>query len=122
MIFSKLLLLLSLVPNVFAESVKTIKLCENSVANVLISPKGSVLDFPSEPEKVILGTKGAFSIEYIRNDLAVSPTNIASNSNLFVYLQGRRFSLSLSSNRSGSTVYYIKDCELNKRKDSIRGK
>ena len=108
------ILTLCLVPPVFAENVKTIKLCEKSVAPILISPKGTVLDFPAEPEKVILGTKNSFSIEYIRSDLAISPATMSSRSNLFVYLQGRRFVLDLSTSGSGVTLYYIKDCDADK--------
>ncbi len=84
------------------------------MASISISPKGTVLDFPSEPEKVILGTKGSFSIEYIRSDLAISPTTMNSKSNLFVYLQGRRFALDLSTTATGVTLYFIKDCDSDK--------
>lgn len=84
------------------------------MASISISPKGTVLDFPSEPEKVILGTKGSFSIEYIRSDLAISPTTMYSKSNLFVYLQGRRFALDLSTTATGVTLYFIKDCDNDK--------
>jgi hypothetical protein len=121
-ILSKLLLLLSLVPQVFADSVKTVRLCEKSVATLYISPKGTVLDFPSEPEKVVLGTKGSFSIEYIRNDLAISPATLGSKSNLFVYLQGRRFNLDLATSSSGTTLYFIKDCETERVKVKRNGK
>lgn len=110
----KALLTLCLSPQVFAENVKTIKLCEKSVAPIYISPKGTVLDFPAEPEKVVLGTKNSFSIEYIRNDLAISPTTLSSKSNLFVYLNGRRFTLDLATTPSGVTLYFIKDCDADK--------
>jgi hypothetical protein len=109
-----ILLALSLVPPLWAATghdVRTVKLCEKSVAQAFISPKGTVLDFPAEPEKVILGTKGSFFIEYIRNDLAISPATLGAKSNLFVYLQGRRFALDLSaSSTNGATLYFIKDC------------
>lgn len=108
------ILALCISPQIWAQSVKTIKLCEKSVASIAISPKGSVLDFPAEPEKVVLGTKGAFAIEYIRNDLAISPATMSSRSNLFTYLQGRRFSLDLSTSAHGSTLYIIKDCDADK--------
>ncbi len=111
-IFIKLFLYLS--AKALAENVKTIKLCEKSVASVLISQKGTVLDFPAEPEKVILGTKNSFSIEYIRSDLAISPLTVNSKSNLFVYLHGRRFALDLSTSSFGATLYFIKDCYADK--------
>ena len=98
-------------PKSYADGVKTIKLCEKNVAQIFVSSKGTVLDFPSEPEKVILGTKNSFSIEYIRHDLAISPMTLNSKSNLFVYLQGRRFVLDLSTAQTGVTLYFIKDCD-----------
>lgn len=116
MILTKIFLLLYLIPPVFAQSVKTIQLCEKSVASIRISPKGTVLDFPAEPEKVVLGTKASFSIEYIRNDLAVSPATLSSKSNLFVYLQGRRFALDLSTSPQAATLYFIKDCDSDRVK------
>lgn len=116
------ILSLCLSPPIFAQSVKTIKLCEKNVASISISTKGTVLDFPSEPEKVILGTKGSFSIEYIRTDLAISPMSISAKSNLFVYLQGRRFALDLSTSVAGTSLYYIKDCDEDKTRVQKNGK
>jgi len=117
-VITRLLLFLALClsPQVQAKSVKTIKLCEKNVAPISISTKGTVLDFPSEPEKVILGTKNSFSIEYIRSDLAISPNSSISKSHLFVYLQGRRFVLDLFTSTSGGTLYFIKDCDADRAK------
>lgn len=122
MITKIIFLSLSLIPPVMAKSVRTLKLCEKSVATVYISPKGTVLDFPAEPEKVVLGAKGTFFIEYIRNDLAVSPATLRSRSNLFVYLQGRRFTLNLATAASGTTLHFIKDCEADIVKVKKNGK
>ena len=105
-----------------ADNVKTVRLCENAVAVALISPKGTVLDFPADPEKVVLGTKGSFAIEYIRNDLVISPGTMSSRSNLFVYLQGRRFSLDLATSQAGSTLYFIKDCQEEKVLEKKHGR
>lgn len=120
--FIQVVLTLCLSPQVFAESVKTIKICEKSVALVYISPLGTVLDFPSEPEKVVLGSKNSFSIEYIRSDLAISPLSVKSKSNLFVYLQGRRFVLDLKTSQAGVTLYFIKDCDADKVSVKKNGK
>lgn len=99
-----------------AENVKTIHLCEQTVAQASISTRGTVLEFPAEPEKVIMGTKGAFSIEYVRRDLAISPLMSSARSNLFVYLAGRRFVLELNTSpMPGNTVYFIKDCLEDRR-------
>lgn len=118
----KVILALCLSPKIYAQNVKTVKLCEKNVAPISISPKGTVLDFPAEPEKVILGTKNSFSIEYIRSDLAISPATLSAKSNLFVYLQGRRFVLDLASSSSGVTLYFIKDCDADKVQVKKNGK
>ncbi|RYZ78462.1 MAG: hypothetical protein EOP06_29030 [Proteobacteria bacterium] len=112
MISSILLLFLSFAREVKAEEGRVLRVCEKSVAATFISPKGTVLEFPSEPEKVFLGTKSTFSIDYIRSDLVVSPLSVLARSNLFVYIHGRRFVFALSTSAtSGATFYFIKDCE-----------
>lgn len=121
MIQSILLLYLSLAPKVFAENVKTIKLCEKNVATAYVSPRGTVFEFPTEPEKVVLGTKSLFSIVYIKSDLAISPATLSSRSNLFVYLQGRRFVLDLvTSAGNGVSLYFIKDCDSDRTKPEAK--
>lgn len=94
-----------------ADQVKTVKLCDQTVATLAVSTSGTVLDFPIEPEKVILGTKGSFNVEFIKNDLVISPRIMGGKSNLFVYLFGRRFVFDLRSTGLGSTIVFIKDCE-----------
>lgn len=105
-----------------SESMKTIRLCDNGVASIYISTKGSVLDFPAYPEKVFLGTKNTFSIDYIRNDVAISPNTLNSRSNLFVYLQGRRFTLDLATAPGAPALYFIRDCHDDKISEKKRGK
>lgn len=116
MLLLKLTLLLSLVPPLFAANVKTIKLCESDVAQVYISTRGTALEFPVEPEKVLSGSRGSFSIEYVRNDLNISPLSVNARSNLFVYLQGRRFVLDLVASPSTNyALYFIKDCREDRK-------
>lgn len=105
-----LVLLLAFTLNAFAGEVKVIRLDEKSVGQVLISTRGTVLSFPIKPSKVILGRAGTFGIEYVENDLAISPLNTAARSNLFVYLFGRRFSFDLmTSTQGGSPVIRVLD-------------
>ena len=59
--------------NLFAKKVLTVKVKETSVVKVVISHRGAVLNFPSKPSKVIVGNSTHFSVEYINNDLVVSP-------------------------------------------------
>ena len=117
------ILLLSLISPLWADSVKNVRLCEKSVLTAYISSRGTVLDFPAEPEKVVLGTKNTFSIEYIRNDLTISPLSLHSRSNLFVYVQGRRFVLDLNTSQAGGTAtYFIRDCLEDRVKVKKNGK
>jgi hypothetical protein len=95
-----------------AEEVKIVRLNESSIAKILISARGTVLSFPAKPTKVILGRSGSFGIEYVENDLAISPLNLSSRSNLFVYLLGRRFAFDLVASQSaGSSVVQVRDAK-----------
>lgn len=96
--------------NAFADEVKVIRLDDKTIGKVLISTRGTVLSFPIKPSKVILGRSGTFGIEYVENDLAISPLNMQARSNLFVYLFGRRFSFDLvTSPQGGSPVIRVLD-------------
>lgn len=96
--------------NAFADEVKIVRLDEKSIGKVVISTRGTVLSFPIKPSKVILGRAGTFGIEYVENDLAISPLNLNARSNLFVYLFGRRFSFDLvTSPEGGSPVIRVLD-------------
>jgi len=96
--------------DVFAKEVCPIRLDDKTVARIPITTRGTVLSFPVKPAKVILGKSGAFGIEYVENDLAISPLGAASRSNLFVYLQGRRFTFDLFTELgAGCTVVSVRD-------------
>ena len=104
------LLLSAFTMNAFSEEVKIIRLDDKTIGKVLISTRGTVLSFPIKPSKVILGRSGTFGIEYVENDLAISPLNVSARSNLFVYLFGRRFSFDLvTSPQGGSPVIRVLD-------------
>ena len=93
-----------------AQTVKTINLNSESVAKVQISTEGTVLSFPVKPTDVVLGRKGAFGLTYIKNDISISPLGMGASSNLFVYLEGRRFSFHLTTAISGGySVILIRD-------------
>ena len=116
-----IMLFLSLIPKIYAEEGKTIKLCEKTIATARVLVRGTVLEFPMEPEKVFLGTKGTFSIDYMKSDLVISPLTMNSRSNLFVYLQGRRFVLDLSTSPStGASLYFIKDCDSDRINPEVK--
>ena len=104
------LLLSAFTINAFSDEVKIIRLDDKTIGKVLISTRGTVLSFPIKPSKVILGRSGTFGIEYVENDLAISPLSVSARSNLFVYLFGRRFSFDLvTSPQGGSPVIRVLD-------------
>lgn len=103
----------------YADEVKIVRLNESIVAKVLISTRGTVLSFPAKPTKVILGRSGSFGIEYVENDLAISPLSLSSRSNLFVYLLGRRFAFDLvASPSAGTSVIQVRDADDKPKKAS----
>lgn len=93
-----------------ADEARLMRLSEATIGKVLISTRGTVLSFPAKPTKVILGRNGSFGIEYVENDLAISPLNLSARSNLFVYVLGRRFAFDLvASPQAGTSVIQVRD-------------
>lgn len=94
-----------------ASEARLLRLDDKKIGRVFVSfGKSTVLSFPSKPSKVILGNKGAFSLEYIDADLAVASLHPNAVSNLFVYVQGRRFAIDLvSSSKNPDEVVIIRD-------------
>lgn len=93
-----------------ANNVRRLRLNSEAVANIKVSTKGTILSFPTKPQKVILGKKASFGLEYVENDIAVSPLSINSKSNLTVYLEGRRYTFSLvASDSRGDDIVLIRD-------------
>ena len=93
-----------------AKDAKTIRLDDKSTATITISGRGTVLNMPTKPTKVVLGRANSFGIEYCDSDLIISPLSPTSRSNLFVYMLGRRFSFDLvTSMAEGSAVILVRD-------------
>lgn len=97
-----LALFIAFVPRVFAEKASRIVKCSDSnLINIWIKPNiGSVLSFPVKPDNVVLMGQRLFSIEYIKNDIAITPQNSGGSTNLFVYLSGRRCAFRLITSAS----------------------
>lgn len=93
----------------YAKRVRTLRLKSNVVSTIAISHRGAVLNFPTKPSKVVMGTGNQFAIEYIGNDLAISPLSSVSRAHVFVYLDGRRFNLDLVASSAGHTLVQIRD-------------
>ena len=92
-----------------ATPVKLLSLTEDTVATVPISFRGAILSFPSKPEKVIVGNQGSFAVEYVKNDVIISPLTSRARSNVFVYLNGRRFNIDTYAKPNGYTLVLVRD-------------
>lgn len=92
-----------------AKDVCVVRLDDKTVAHVPVAPLGSVLNFPTKPANTLAGRNGVFGIEYVENDIAVSPLSASSRINLFVYLQGRRFTFDLAAKPGGCTLVLVRD-------------
>lgn len=104
----------------YSQEVKSVFLSEKSVAAVAISMRGTVLSFPSKPSKVILGNDGAFGIEYVENDIAITPLTQAARANLFVYLLGQRFTFDLRASPVGHAIVVVRDA-IDEAPEKMRG-
>ncbi len=94
----------------WADNVRRLRLNSEAVAEIKVSTKGTILSFPTKPQKVILGKKSSFGLEYVENDIAVSPLFQTAKSNLTVYLDGRRYTFSLiASDSKGDDIVLIRD-------------
>jgi hypothetical protein len=84
-----------------AKNVRTVWLSSKKIATINVGIQGTILEFPTKPQNVVLGRKKSFDIVYVENDLALSPLSINSRSNLFVYVLGRRYALELVTRLNG---------------------
>lgn len=94
-----------------AKKARTIRLNDKRTEAVYVTPgKSTILNFPTRPTKVILGNKGLFAVEWVESDLAVSALTPGASSNLFIYLDGRRFGLNLRSlSTGGDEIVLVRD-------------
>ena len=104
-------IILFCVTHAHAGEVRTVKLNQTSVGRIFLSPgRSTVLSFPTKPAKVILGNQGVFALEYVENDLAIAALTQHSHSDLFVYLDGRRFAFDLVTvSGGGDTIVLVRD-------------
>ena len=89
---------------------RTVKCDEAKVATIFVRPNyGTIINFPIKPDNVLLGSTKQFSVEYIKTDIALTALNSSANTNMFVYLFGRRcsFLLTTSTGRYDSVVRVI---------------
>jgi hypothetical protein len=97
-----------------AKSSYRIVTCSDSkVMDIYVRPNfTTIVNFPIKPDNVVLGGKNLFNIEYIKNDLALTALTSHSNTNLFVYLYGRRCGFQLiTSNQQQDSVIRVQDSD-----------
>ncbi len=94
-----------------ARNARTIRLDDKKTEAVrVITSYTTVLSFPTRPTKVIIGNKGLFAVEYIEADLAITALRSGARSNLFVYLEGRRFGFDLVAvSEGGDEIVLVRD-------------
>jgi hypothetical protein len=105
-----------------AKGIRMAFMSERKMEQVRVTPRRStILSFPAKPGKAILGNKGAFALEYIENDIAINALQSQAASNLFVYLNGRRFSFDLLPAPSlGDEIVIVRDAPEEKLVDQIK--
>lgn len=102
-------------PFAFANS-RTVKCDESKIATIYIRPNfGTVINFPIKPDNVLLGSTKQFSVEYIKNDIALTALSSSARTNMFVYLFGRRCAFALTTSLSSfDTVVRVQDPDESK--------
>ena len=114
-------LLSLIVPSIAFADARVVKCEEFKVAPIYLRPNfGTVINFPIKPDNVLLGSDKQFGVQYIKNDIALTALSSNANTNMFVYLFGRRcaFLLTTSSGRYDSIVK-VRDPDENKIKVKI---
>lgn len=94
---------------------------ETKVIQVNVRPNfGTIINFPVKPESVLLGSTKQFSIQYVRNDVALTALSSSANTNMFVYLFGRRCSFLLRTTMGAyDGVIRVRDSDESKIKVKI---
>ena len=105
-----------------ASNARSVFLSDKKTETIRILPgRSTILSFPSRPTKVILGNQGLFAIEYVENDIAIAATKSGAQSNLFVYLEGRRFGFDLRTvGEAGDEIVLVRDSDDRKVKVKIK--
>ena len=101
---------------------RTIHLNDKKTERILVSPgKSVILSFPTHPNKVIIGNKGLFAVDFVDNDLAVSALKYPAESNIFIWLEGRRFGFDLHTTaEGGDEIILVRDATEEKVKVRIK--
>ncbi len=101
---------------------RIIKCEESKMSEIFVKPEfTTIINFPLKPENVVLGGKNQFTVDYIKNDIAVTSLSSVSRTNLFVYLLGRRCGFQLiTSHQSFDNLILVRDPDESKMKVPIK--
>jgi hypothetical protein len=90
------------------QKVRKIHLKRDEIAQVKTSLGiATLIQVPDRPTSVVLGDTNAFKIEYLENAITIKPLSHSSKSNLYIYTEGRRFSVSLVTLPISSADYIV---------------
>ena len=108
--------LLFLLPCVTLADARTIKCDESKVMPIYVRVNfATVVNFPVKPDNVLLGSNNQFGVQYIKNDIALTALGPSSNTNMYVYLFGRRCAFVLTTTPvHADSVVRIVDPDENK--------
>ncbi|MDH5582146.1 MAG: hypothetical protein OEY33_09605 [Bdellovibrionales bacterium] len=82
---------LFLVPSSFGKTVREITVNDSKMENVYLNlGKSTILRFQEKPQKIVIGNKNYFHLQFIQNDIAIQPLSNVST-NLFVYGEYRTY-------------------------------
>lgn len=95
---------------------RDIKCDESKVMPIFVRVNfATVVNFPVKPDNVLLGSNNQFGVQYIKNDIALTAMSSTSNTNMYVYLFGRRCAFVLSTTKARfDSVVRIIDPDENK--------
>ena len=99
-------------------SLRTVKCDESKMIEIFVRPNfGTIINFSVKPDNVVLGSQKQFGIEYIKNDIVLTALSSNSNTNLFVYLLGRRCGFHLiTSSQQQDNLIQVRDSDDSKLK------
>ena len=90
--------------------IRIVYMDDKHLTPIRVNIAGTVLNFPTRPTKVILGRQKIFDVEYVNNDIALSPLMPGTSSNMYVYVLGQRYGFSLSTALlGGDEIILIRD-------------
>lgn len=104
-----LLILLAFPPvEVWAKSMRVVRLSESDMETVFVEPGFSTLiKFDSHPQPGLIGDQDGFKVEYLKNMVAIKPLVSRGKTNLFLFTKEGQFNFQLlaGSGRHDNIVY-----------------